>query len=391
MPRNLVVHIGLAKTGSTSIQRMLFELRGALARLGFFIPATGCPPRLCCHNNVAHSLSGAPDYRPHLGGWEGFAAEIATATTHTILVSAEAFTTDHDSAIVDRLAELAASKTLQTRILAYVRPQHAVLESRYSHFVARRMGTATFDEFVDNMQRNNCLDFNSILKPWRDAFAGQVSVFPMEPSRMPRGLLSHFLGALGVGTHGASPDIVPLQENPRLGAKELQVRRIANIRMSGLAFREMRKRGARLKFLPALLSDAPFVGMNDTQVRETIDYYNESNTRFARDYGIDETGVLFRDPPGLRARQPNIAKWAELTNCEMRIVSNYVRSVAGIHLGVSTAAADCDPLPPAYSMKKWWLRPRIARLKVASLVEPIRRRMLMRRTARKLRVEVPAS
>ena len=295
MPRNLVVHIGLAKTGSTSIQRMLFELRDALARQGIFIPAAGCPPCLCCHNNVAHSLSGAMDYRPDQGGWEEFATEIATATSHTILVSAEAFTTDHNSGIVDRLAKLAESEDLQTRILAYVRPQHALLESGYSHLVARRMGTATFDEFVANTQRNNHLDFNSILKPWRDAFAGGVSVFPMEPSRMPKGLLSHFLGALGVATHGASLDTMVLHENTRLGAKELEVRRLANLAMSGLGFREMRKRGARLRFLPALLADAPFVGMNDTQIRDTIDYYNQSNTRFARDFGIGDTGVLFRD------------------------------------------------------------------------------------------------
>lgn len=391
MPRNLIVHIGLAKTGSTSIQRMLFELRGALARYGIFIPATGCPPRLCCHNNVAHSLSGAADYRPHLGGWAELTTEIATATSRTILISAEAFTTDHNSGIVDRLAQLAASKDLHTRILAYIRPQHELLESGYSHFIATRMGTATFDEYVANKQRHNDLDFNSILKPWRDAFTGGVSVFPMERSRMPKGLLSHFLEALGVATHGASPDTVYLHENVRIGAKELEVRRLANLAMSGLGLREMRKRRARLRFLPALLADAPFVGMNDRQVRETIDYYNEPNSQFARAFGIDDTGVLFRDRHDDRARQPNRAQWTDLTDGEMRIVTNYLRSVSGIHLEVSNGAPQCDPLPSAVSMKKWWWRPRIARLKVGSWVTPIRQRLQMRRTSRRLSIEAQAA
>ena len=69
MSRELLVHIGLPKTGTTSIQRLLFALRPRLAKAGILIPSAGRPPRLCCHNNVAHSLSGVPDYRPHLGGW----------------------------------------------------------------------------------------------------------------------------------------------------------------------------------------------------------------------------------------------------------------------------------------------------------------------------------
>ena len=282
-----------------------------------------------------------------------------------------------------------ATPLTPTRSMAR-RPQYALLESAYSHFVAHRMGTATFDEFVANMQRNNHLDFNSILKPWRDAFGGGVSVFSMEPSRMPKGLLSRFLGALGVATQSASLDTMILHENTRLGAKELEVTRLANLAMSGLGFREVRKRGARSRFLPTLLADTPFVGMDDTQVRDTIEYYNESNTRFAHDFGIGDAGVLFRDRQEF-GRQPNHARWIDLTNREMCIVTNYLRSVAGMHVGDSTVVPLCDPLPSASSMKRWWLRPRTARLKVSPWLEPIRQRVRMRRASRSLSMEVQPS
>ena len=190
MPRKLIVHIGLVKTGSTSIQRMLYALRSALERLGIQIPSAECPPRLCCHNDIGHSLSRGANYRPNLGGWAEFREEIANCTLPTTLVSAEAFTTDR----------------------AYV----------------------------------------------------------------------------------------------------------------------------------------------------------ESNARFARDFGIDNAGLLFRDPVTTRVNKPNPADWSDLSPREKRTGSRYVRGVAGIDLaivgaGQATSSVPPDPLPPMSTLKKWWLRPRVAR------------------------------
>ena len=252
------------------------------------------------------------------------------------------------------------------------------------------MGTATFEAYVDNILSGPHLDFNAILGPWRDAFGDRVAVYPLEGSQLPQGLLAHFLGVLGIDTHGTLLDEWLPRENVRCGAKELEVRRLVNIGMSGLGFREKRIRSGRLKFLPALLgTDAPFVGLSDTRIKEIAGFYANSNARFAHEFGIEDAGSLFRDPlePRLDLDNPTLAEWCDLDPRERRNVCNYVRGVAGIDLEKvdgrsSTSSAQPDLLPPMSSLKKWWLRPSVARLRVAWMTKPLRQRFLVRRARR---------
>ena len=391
MPTKFVVHIGLPKTGSTSIQRMLYELQPLLMRAGIWIPSAGRSTHRCCHNNVALSLLGHDDYRPELGGWTELRNEIKSSTARKILVSSELFfSVRRECGIIERLTDLIKSENLVIEVVAYARPQYQLLESRYSQRIRGiGMGTETFDEFTSEVLSGDRMDFNATLGPRREAFGSRLAVYPMEPSRLPQGLLEHFLGVLGIALPGADVTAHLRRENQSLGAKTLEIQRLVNIGTSGLGIGERRLRRDRLKFLPALLSpDPPFVGLGVDQIQRISRHYADSNAKFARDFGIDDNGVLFRDPLDHRP-EPNCARWTDLNPKERRIVCRYVRDVAGIDLAklaeVGFArAVPPEPLPPWSSQKAWWVNPRAFQMKARMMAQPLYRLLRLRRIRRHL-------
>jgi hypothetical protein len=58
--RTLIVHAGLPKTGSSTIQRFLTDNRQGLAGLGIFLPRTGTGRHAHNHSNLVNAF-GMPD------------------------------------------------------------------------------------------------------------------------------------------------------------------------------------------------------------------------------------------------------------------------------------------------------------------------------------------
>jgi hypothetical protein len=52
------LHIGVYKTGSSSIQWALYSQRAALAERGYLYPASGVVPALFGHHNIAAEIVG---------------------------------------------------------------------------------------------------------------------------------------------------------------------------------------------------------------------------------------------------------------------------------------------------------------------------------------------
>ena len=96
-----------------------------------------------------------------------------------------------------------------------------------------------------------------------------------------------------------------------------------------------------LRSIPPLLAgDMPFAGLSPAQVQEVTDRFAASNARFAREYGIDEGGVLFRDTGADALVRPARATWEEDFSEEERVrVRRAVRSVVGVHLPPGAADA----------------------------------------------------
>ena len=348
MKRRLVVHVGTAKAGSTSIQTMLARRSGALRACGIEVlgsrsggnaRGTGhWPPRA-----VMRSSSGAAHARLERIAWARLEGWIRRSDAESFVLSSEMFTTWRvRERCAELLLELARGENLEIDIVGYVRPQWQRLESGYAQRVKTGNVGLSFERFVaprlGSSARDERLDYNRVFGALRAAFgAAHVKVLPLEGSRLPQGLLAHFLETVGAG--GGRIDVTGLpRTNLRLGAKEVEVRRAVRARI-GDRFLDGEQVANRLAWLSALFDDdAPFAGFGLDEVRAIEDRFADSNARFARDYGIDAAGVLFRDPVGETAARPNAARWEDLGPAEQGRVRRYVLDRTGVDLGSGAPA-----------------------------------------------------
>ena len=246
MARTLIVHIGMPKTGSTYIQRALRGAGPELARHGVRVAETG---RTWSggHNRLVSALSGdwtgGSVLRATSGMWYELAEELCGSRAHTQVLTTELFTAagmltrTPSSTAVRYLGELVDRCALEPRLVAYVRPQYALLESLYSQSAKKSRCTYGFDAFVEDLLAEGLLDFNKVFAPWRERFGKRLEVWPLDPGTMPEGLFAHFLGHVGVSA--ISPE--PLaRANVREGAKTLEVKRLVGVALkaTGVPFKQ---------------------------------------------------------------------------------------------------------------------------------------------------------
>ena len=219
--------------------------------------------------------------------------------------------------------------------IVYVRVQCQYLESLYAEHVKIGLLSTPFEVYAAGdfagrpVARHPWLDYGRVFAPWRAVFGDRVAVTPFEPSRLPGGLVAHFLGLLGCGElAGAMPDIRAIT---RVGAKELEVRRLTLEALRRTGRCEPWQTVKRLRRLSGLLpGDRPFTGWDAGQAQDLMNRFATANQAFARDYGISAEGVLFEDSPVNGLVRPNVARWSDLTSDERAAVREYVREVVGV-------------------------------------------------------------
>ena len=161
-----ILHIGTNKTGTSSLQRALFDNRGVLREHGVAYPTIGVD--MAGHHNLSRALRGAPT--EHLGmpeNWmEDFKAECAGC--ETCVVSSEHFHTQADPAVVATLFP-----TTDTTVVLYVREPVAYMISWYQQAIQARNTAVDLSEFIQ-IFRTGYID---ILNRWEAVF-GVGNVVP---------------------------------------------------------------------------------------------------------------------------------------------------------------------------------------------------------------------
>jgi hypothetical protein len=357
MSRALIVHIGMSKAGSTSIQYMLGALSRRLERCGVHVPraGSGTPGD---HHNLPRTTAGRWTAQPGRGAWPELLAEIQASPADRFVLSSEFFTGPFGgAACAARLLELAGAADLDVRLVAYVRPQVQRLESYYGEQVRNADRWEPFETFAAEMLSPAgapVLDYSAVFAPWRAAFGDALEVYPLERSRPAQGLLVHFLGLLGVAdraTLRALGRLRPPRANVRIGAKELEVRRLVARAGSHLPEPARKRLMRRLDLLPALFGDdRPFAGLDAARACAVADRFEASNARFARACGIHPGGVLFRRRAAEDRRRPERAAWADLDARERRLARAHVLARTGVDLEPAATR------PPARrdAWRAWW-------------------------------------
>lgn len=133
----LFLHVGLHKTGTTSLQKAFFDNRAALERQGVLYPSTGLSPKPV--NWGHHELAYALRQRPQgLEMWQALREEADAAGLPKVLVSSEElsllpFPTLPGPAAFKLISEV--FEGYDVRLICYLRPQAEMIASLYNHHV----------------------------------------------------------------------------------------------------------------------------------------------------------------------------------------------------------------------------------------------------------------
>jgi hypothetical protein len=197
---SLVLHIGMHKTGSTSLQQFFVRNRFLLQVLGINYPRPMGPNgrRLPKHNDLFQAISHEIRHKGTPHPIFGSSAERIRAIENilkpgkTTLISAEGFSGQKPD-YAKAFAPLA--RVADVRVICFLRRQDDWINSFYKQMVLSRevRETRTFDEFLNMPHTSRHLDYASILGWWAEAFGSnniRVLIYPPKNS-----LLIDFLNA----------------------------------------------------------------------------------------------------------------------------------------------------------------------------------------------------
>lgn len=331
--RKLYIHIGLPKTGSTSIQQMLHRLSPSLEQVGVHVVAASA-------DGGRHRLEMPMAYErgdrfPAVeANWRALSEELRRCAAPRLVVSNENFSRPRERAhCVPRFAELACSLNLDVEVVACVRPQWQWVEAYYTELIHAMAVVPPFPDWLEAGLNDYHADLEGVAAPWKEAF-GRVTVLPIERSRLPNGLLSRVLEFMGVHDDAI---VAAAQRLPRLkaraGAKAVEVERLLSIALHSHGLTQQQRLQALHRLGPlskALCDDLPFAGLTRDQIDAIAKRFAASNARFARSYGV--AGALFQDAPIDRFSRPSRAAWRDLSAAERRKVNDLARRKIGVTL-----------------------------------------------------------
>jgi len=194
----IVVHIGLRKAGSTSIQDFLLANEALLRDCGVDYPDVG---RLAGNNhvNLAREIRGLADFDPAAGTIGELARRRRGAEAPTTILSAEAFEeAETDQAL--RLAELRRAPDEPIRIVLVIRDLVDLTPSSYSQMVKLGVKIHAFDDFFKKRMRDRRIDYFATARRWAEAFGWEsLRVRVLDRRHLRNGdLIDDFLDAAGI-------------------------------------------------------------------------------------------------------------------------------------------------------------------------------------------------
>ena len=304
--RDVVLHIGSGKTGTSSVQAFLRDNRDRLADLGTLYPVTPGTTRHVRLGLFAKSASEAaltpswprqnqPDHAKFRRLFRRrLRAEIESSDLPRVLLSDEVLFYLPDEAL-SRLGRFMGTIAESLRLVAYLRRQDDHMVSRYQQGVkvgvavrltdfAKRDMTGYYD-YYDRLRTHE-----QLVRP------SEVVVRRFEHDSFAEGsLFQDFLEAAGVDARAQDWHQVTLQ-NESLDAESVEVLRLLNLhrrrthgRAPGLVKNSVVKRLAQA-------ATGPTLTLPDPELDAFMARWEESNQRVARAFVADPSGQLFRQP-----------------------------------------------------------------------------------------------
>jgi hypothetical protein len=192
----IVIHIGLRKSGSTSLQYFLSANEDALRGVGVEYPRLGRSGRLTqtAHQNLQCELRGRKAiFDPSRGTVDDVAAYWRRAEAHTLILSCEGFE-ECPTEEAERLKVLARGDE-EFRIVLIVRDLVSLMPSSYGQKIKSGVSYVDFDRFFDQRIREARVDYFRTAQNWASAFGWEtLRIRVLQPEHLLNGdLIDDFL------------------------------------------------------------------------------------------------------------------------------------------------------------------------------------------------------
>ena len=201
MKKNIYLHIGLHKTGTSMLQKYMFQNADLLKESGYLYPYYGIV------NNAHHLLAWPlnethPRYKLLHETYDEVLLtlkhEISKSECESIVISSEDFSKIYSPANLERLSN--SLKEFNVKVIVYVRRQDHFLQSLYSQVVKQSRYPKDIGRFVqDALTKEEIWNIKPKLDIWSQFF-GQDNIIlrVYEKQQLEEGLLADFVKCIGL-------------------------------------------------------------------------------------------------------------------------------------------------------------------------------------------------
>src|SRR5689334_21560361 len=130
----IVIHIGLKKSGSASLQTFLHENAERLRELSMFYPTVGRKTRIA-HHNFAHEIHGYKKFDPKLGILTECAQDWGDCAERVMILSSEMFEEVETNEALKMKSTLLENRRSDFRIFLVIRDLVDLIPSSYAQKV----------------------------------------------------------------------------------------------------------------------------------------------------------------------------------------------------------------------------------------------------------------
>lgn len=294
-PRGLLLHIGLHRTGTTSLQCFLRANRELLASHGWLYPVSPIPEHSAAHHYLSWKLAGLLQTRSMSleSILAGLRREI-DAHPGNLILSSEDFSR-LDPAGIEYLKGLFGD--FESRVIVYLRRQDLRIESYYHQRVAGGFLTETFEDFLEGAIEAN--DYFQLVSRWAACFGKDKTIIRVLEEGQVTDTRDDFLAQLEFAGRAGFLEVERRNVSPAREVTEL-LRKLNVARVEGAipcGDREFRERYQR-PLAERLASRVRGQATSYLRYHERIELlrrFRDSNGRLAREFlGRDR---LFLDEP----------------------------------------------------------------------------------------------
>lgn len=312
--RDLLLHIGRHKTGTTAIQFFLADNRKALQDHGYFVPTSGrvhaahhqfarqlSPPQLATlgHEYDLAQLSSIRELEQEMTG---------VAQDLKAIVSSEVFQNCRPQAVQS------AFRHYNVSVVVYLRNQLEYLASSYAQRIHATNYTGSIEDFYADVHRQS-YHYASFLKGWNDQFSGRVIARRYEA----KSVVDDFtINALGVSWEAFK--VRSARSNPSLNSLVTQFK-------CELNRRETAGTPTQEKIYPVLpslnaLFPAPKFALPASTAKELIKLCQGSDSEVAAKYFGDSVLFDYADFPTHKAEKLSEDQFARMYSTLLELSAN---------------------------------------------------------------------